>query len=250
MIEPCLPRVLRLIQQHPEKVSVEKIAQRINEDRNYVALALEKLAQRRIIVKEGEFYAYRKTLSSKEFAEKIMAVYDEVTKKRERELLCIGIVAMASQYKYLISSNTLLQTLKMEGFEPEETNGFLEQEIADGRIVGVRIIVGNKSGVFPSIPPFLPSYYIPRYCQHLCLEEYERNKQRWVASGLFILEEDYLAANFPDEIAIQAKEYLDKEMDRVKESLNQKAFQFWYGLRFYGFKFIYSVKIPVCNITH
>jgi hypothetical protein len=62
------------------------------------------------------------------------------------------------------------------------------------------------------------------------LENYKKEfKERWKSLGWFIQKEDYLIGEYPPEIAIPAREYLDKEKPEIKKKISDEAFQAWFN---------------------
>ncbi|MBA7608954.1 hypothetical protein ES703_16139 [subsurface metagenome] len=110
-MESALLKSLQLLRNTSELLTEEEIAARIEEDQGYVARALEKLAQRKVIAKTGEFYRYQKTSTSEKFSQRMLAVYDKIGESQKRESLIVDLLYTAV-HKYLLRANTLLKVLE------------------------------------------------------------------------------------------------------------------------------------------
>ncbi len=247
MLEPTLLKSLKLLRESREPLTSQDITERVSETKGYVEKALEKLIERDIVTKSGEFYSYRNTSTTEKFFEEISLVYDKVIKKFQKESLVIGLLSTAIQHKHLLRLQTLLEIIKGEGFDSKEVATFLEEETKNGRVGRFRIAIGTTDEALLPIPPVLPFYHIS-YFRQLKPNEYEKLKKEWLASKFFVQEEDYLVANYPDEIANLAREYLNEEASRARDRLREEAFEFWYRFR-YGFRLM-SLKICVSNLEN
>ena len=270
-METALLKLLKLFRDTAQSLTEKQIADRIKEDQIYVAKALGKLREREVVVKNGEFYSYRKTLVNERLLERMLAVYDKISGRSEIESLIIDLLSAATQYKCLLRQNTLLRVLVEEGFDSDQILLFLDEELKEGRIRKLKVAMKSEVEDFSPVPPAIPWYYTRRlllldeelkegsvrelkvaikgkaesffpfpptvpwyYTSHLLRmndDEYERLKERWIDEGFFIQEEDYLIANFPPEMVDSAREYLDKEMAQVRQKIREESFEWWYGLR-------------------
>ena len=181
------------------------------------------------MVKHGEFYSYRKTLVNEKFSEGILAVYDKIGKKSQIELVIIGLLFIATHYRYLVGRSTLVKVLTKEGFDSEQINNFLEEELKEGRITKVKVAIETAKDRHSYVPPAIPWYHT----SHLLRtdeDDFERLKRRWIDKGYFVHEEDYLIANFPPQMTDSAKEYMDKEMPQIRQRLRDEILEWWYRL--------------------
>jgi len=220
---------LKLLRDTAQSLTESEIADRAKEEHIYVAKALQKLTQRKIVVKNGEFYSYRKTLVNERFVEGILAVYDKIGKKSQTEWLIIGLLSIATHYRHLVGRSTLVKVLTKEGFDSEQINNFLEEELKEGRITKIKVAIETAKDKSSYVLPAIPWYHT----SHLLRtdeDESERLKKRWIDRGYFIQEEDYLIANFPPQMTDPAKEYLDKEMPQIRQRLRDEILEWWYRL--------------------
>ena len=226
MLEPALLKSLKLLRETEESLTSKDITEKIREARDYVEKALEKLVERDIVAKGGELYSYRNTLANEKLFEKISLVYGKVIKRPQIESLVVGLLCTTTQHKHSLRLKTLLGVMEEEGFDSKEVNNFLEEETENGRVGRFRIALGTRKEALLPVPPVSPFYYLSHFRQ-LEPNEYERLKKEWLDSGFFIREEDYLIANFPDEIANRAKEYLNREASRIRDRLREETLDFW-----------------------
>lgn len=229
-METALLKSLNLLRETAGSLTEKEIAWEVKEDVVYVSKVLKKLREREVIIKNGEFYSYWKTPANENFSERMLAVYDKINRKSEVESLITGLLALATQYKYLLRQNTLLRVLTEEGFDPEHINNFLQTKARGGEIKKLKVIIRKEKEVFFPLPPIVPWYYTSHLLQ-MDQDEYERLTKRWTDEGFVVQEEDYLTANFPSEVTHPAKEYLEREMPQIRRKLRDESFEWWYGLR-------------------
>lgn len=229
MMETALLRSLRLLRDSSEPLAEGEIAERIKEHHVYVGRALERLVHSKVVEKDGESYRYLRTPVNERLAERMFAVYDRIGRRSEGQLVTVGLLAAATQYRYLLRRNALLEVMEAEGFDPVQVNDFLERQVRAGRIGGIRVVLMNRTEARFPAPPAVSLHHV---C-HLRVEvnEYEEVKQRWHDEGFFIQEEDYLVAGFPPNVADSARQYLQKERAQIAQKIREKAFEWWYGSR-------------------
>ena len=191
-MEPVLLKSLKSLRATSDLLTERDIAQRVKEDQIYVAKALEKLIQRDIVTKNGEFYHYQNTPINEDFYQKILAVYDKVTKKPKIEFICkhlaqgicvsrkassmgmrflmgidedelylshFGFLRGITEDKpYLFHLGTLQKILEEEGFDLEEISFLLEKEMKDGWINKVEFYLGSKEQITSPAPIRIASY--------------------------------------------------------------------------------------------
>ena len=230
-------RSLRLLRDTQACLTGQDVAEEIKENLVCVETALEQLMSRNIIVKLGDFYSYQRTPINEEFCQKVLAVYDRVTKKAERESLIVGILSATVQHRLALRHKMMQETLQDEGFESEGVDDFLEESIELENIGKIRIAYISREMVILPVPPSIPLYYMS-HLQPLEQDEYEKLKRDSIDSGFFIQEEQYLVGNYPPHIAYPARERLNMERgyirDRLAEqmaSFRQEALGFWNTFR-------------------
>jgi len=160
IIEPVLLKSLKLLRDTSESLTEKEIAERIKEDQVYVAKTLEKLRQRKVIAKNGEFYSYQKTAINEDFSQKMLAVYDKIIRKSKLGLVIIGLLSTVTQSKHFLRQNTLLRVLEEEGFDEERINNFLERELKAERIIKTKIAFISKNKTEVQLPPAIRFRYV------------------------------------------------------------------------------------------
>ena len=228
-METALLKSLKLLRDTAQSLTERDIADRTKEEQIYVAKALKNLRERKVVVKNGEFYSYQKTQVNEKFSEGILAVYDKISKKSQVESLIIGLLSTATYYRHLLGRSTLLRVLGKEGFDSDQINIFLEQELKQGRIIKLKLAIETEKQNLPPVPPAIPRYNTSQLPQ-TNKDEYERLKKSWIDKGYSIQEEEYLIANFPPHMADSAREYLDKELPQIKQKVRDESIKWWYRL--------------------
>ncbi len=223
-------KCLKLLRDGAQSLREEEIADRIHEDKLYVAKALEKLRQVNVLDKVKEYYSYQKTSANEEFLERMLEVYDRIDKLSEMESLVIGLLSAAAQDKDLLRQNTLLRVLGEEGFDCKEISILLQKQVSEGWVRRLRVAVRKETEESSPVPPAIPWHYTSRIIR-MNEEGYEKVTKRWVDEGFFVQEEDYLIGAFPPETAYPATEYLYNEMAYVKQKIKDEPFSGWLGLR-------------------
>lgn len=230
MTETALVRCLRLLRDGEQPLTVSEIVALLDEDQSYVTVALQKLGERRVVVRSGQSYRYNKTPANEEFADKMVAVYDRLDRKSEMESVVVGLLCAAAQQRHLVRQDTLLRVLREEGFNGDDVVVLLREEVGRGRVKRLKVAVRkDKEDPFPA-PPTLPWHYTSRLVR-MKDEEYDRVSRRWVEDGFFVQEEDYLIADFPSTMAGPTAEYVRKERSHLAQRIEDESFQWWVGLR-------------------
>ncbi|MDP2932359.1 MAG: hypothetical protein Q8O05_07690 [Chloroflexota bacterium] len=222
MLEPVLLKSLRILRESGGPLTSREVTEKARETPDYVEKALAKLAERDILTRTGRHYRYNNTPANEKFFERISSVYDKVTGRPERDLAVVGLLAMATQRKYLLRLTTLLEIMSEGGFNAREVELFVDGEVSGGRVGRFRIVLGTRRKILFATPPVLPFHYIAHF-PPIDPAEYDRMKKDWIDSGFFVTEEDYLMANYPDEIVNPARECLNREMSHIRDRLKERA---------------------------
>lgn len=203
IIEPVLLKSLKLLRDTSESLTEKEIAERIKEEQVYVAKALQKLRQRKVIAKHGELYSYQKTAINEDFSEKMLAVYNKIIKNSKLGLVIIGLLSTVTQSKHLLGQNTLLRVLEEEGFDEERINNFLAREIKAERIVKTKIAFISKNKTEIQLPPAIRFRDVFPYEAKLeedyqRLEAYATVAERASAMHTFVIRKEWFipATNF------------------------------------------------------
>ena len=230
MTDTCLLKCLKLLRNADRSLTESEIAIRVEDELFYVARALEKLGETRLVAKSGDYYSYRRTIENEEFSKRMLAVYEKIGRKCVVESLVIGLLSAAVRDKHLLKENTLLRVMGEEGFGVDEICGFVQQKVDEGHVRRLRVALRKEKDEFFPAPPVIPWHYTSRLIR-MKGDEYEKVKRRWGEEGFFVQEEDYLIADFPLEIAGPAAEYLYRAMAHVPQKIEDESYQWWLGLR-------------------
>ena len=230
MTDTALVRCLRLLRHSAHPLTVTEIAGLLGEDHSYVAVALEKLGERQVVLRSGESYRYNRTPVNEEFSDKMVAVYDRLGRKWEMESLVVGLLCAAAQERHLLRQDTLLRVLREEGFDADDIVALLREEVSRGRVKSLKVAVRKDNEEPFPVPPTLPWHYSSRLVR-MRDDEYERVSRRWTEEGFFVQEEVYLTADFPSGMALPTAEYVRKEKAYIAQRIENESFQWWVGLR-------------------
>lgn len=211
MFEPVSIKVLRLLKSSSERLTQKDIADNIKEEQEYVNRALKKLAQIGVITREAELYYYKTIPRNDEFSGKMFKLYDKVVKK---PFLIRGLLSIIP-----FRANAFFEILESEGFDREELNAFLEEDIKSGYVRRIRVIYIEREVSERSLSSLFRLYLRGRF---LSLNEYEELKEVCNNSGIPLLEEDHLLGRYPPELANPALEYLKKENLRIEDRIREE----------------------------
>jgi hypothetical protein len=78
---------------------------------------------------------------------------------------------------------------------------------------------------------FIPLYYYPHFIV-MDANNAEPMRSRLEGAGIALAEEDYLLGNYPKELAAQARDYIMKEKNHIKDRIKSEAFDVWWYYRF------------------
>jgi len=217
-MEPSLLRLLKIFRDAKKGLTEKDIVNLTKEKQDYIDKALEKLVKVGVLTKKEELYQYEASTYSEDLYKKMSALYEEVDKREQMELLVRGLLSYDS--RYLICMETLLDILKKEEYGRQESFEFLEEEVKNGWVKIVRITFKGREKALP-IFIWIPSHYLHYNFRFIDLYEYKKlgtSGEDLRSDG----EEDYLKAQYPPELAKQAREYLEKEKKEIMEELRKE----------------------------
>ena len=226
MFTPAVVKVIKYLKDTGAKKNQEELANIIDEPPEYVNKALERLIAIDVVTQEEGGYLYHATPGSDRFSAQMVEVYEKVSRKPAQEMLIRGLICQIPS-RYLFHIHTLLEILEKEGFDKEELDQFLEQEIANGYLKRIRVVYIGKG--LSIIPIYIPPYYFYRL-RHLEIidhKKYHSLKQEY--SEYEFQEEDYLIAQYPPELANPAREYIERERGELRDSLRRRGLVSWEG---------------------
>ncbi|MDY6965356.1 MAG: hypothetical protein SVM80_05215 [Halobacteriota archaeon] len=121
---PAPVKILKFFSERErKKLTIEEVASGVCEPVDGVCRALDKLVEKELVIKESEVYYYVQTSRSKDLVTKMVTLYEKVKKPPKEEI-----------FKELVSEmflrpDILEKRLEEEGFDPEEIEELLEEEI-------------------------------------------------------------------------------------------------------------------------
>ncbi len=226
MFTPTVVKLLKHLRDNRASNTKEELASIIGEEQHYVDKALERLVAIDIVNGERGFYNYKATSYSENFCSQLIEVYDTLSKKPAKELFIRGLICQVPS-QYLFRVDTLLEVLEQEGFDREEIEQFLAQEVERGYLRRLRVIY---IGIEPyEIPICIPPLYF-NYLGHLGIIDQGRyNGLKEEYKDYEFQGTDYIVARYPAELATSAKGYIERERKEVKEHLKRKGLFAWPG---------------------
>ena len=183
---PTVLKVLKYLRDISAPSTHSNINRAVREGQTLVARTLDELLARELIDRRGEDqYQYRATAEADELCQKLLALYDRVSTRPQKELLARDLLAQPGP-RYLWQMNKLLEVLEKEGFPRGDAVPFLDHETKKGHIQRIKIIFVARIPF--TAPPFIPYYYISDF-RNIDPGEYEQLEQQCHNSGLSMNEE-------------------------------------------------------------
>ncbi len=226
---PTIVEILRYLRSNATPHTYEDIISQTSGSQGRVEQALTKLVTSGMVRAKGKLYQYIPTPEAEELCQKLFDLYERVVQKSRLELLLRGILSQSAQ-RYFFKMDTLREMLEREGFASQEVSQLLKEEIRKGHIRHLKLVFVTKLPF--SAPIYVPLAYISHFGP-VRSQEYEALKEYSQIKGLDFIEEDYLQADYPPELAQPGQEYLKKEAGRILEKLREEALLQWYSLRGY-----------------
>ena len=226
---PAVPRILKLLlstgAEHGEASLVESLP-----DRAYTEKAVEMLVRQGIVTRERGALKIAEGEEARRTVNGIMQFYADLDRASRRRLLFRGILN-ATQYACLVHFKTFTDLMEAEGFGRADMEAVLDKDAKEGYVERLTIMYRAREGLKHRCAPFIPLYSYPHFIVmkpdatgHL------QGKLR--SAGIFMIEEEYLLGHYPKELAHQARDYLTREGEHIKEKIKGEAFDIWWYYRF------------------
>ncbi|MCS7280466.1 MAG: hypothetical protein NZ583_02395 [Desulfobacterota bacterium] len=177
-MEPVVIKSLKVLRDSRKPLSLEELSSMTGEDPLWVEKALEKLSERKVVVKEGSLYHYDRTPANEEFSRKFFILCEKAINRPKIEFLVRGILSSGVylapggrlrirnvfvggyEYEpYLFHLGTLRKILEDEGFSSSETDSFIEEEMDSGFVGKVEFYLGSKEEPEFSAPPYIGIFH-------------------------------------------------------------------------------------------
>ncbi len=226
---PAIPGVLRLLK---EKVGGDRLTSVIESlpDRAHVEKAIAALRTQGIIEEQDGLL---KIAGGEEIARRVEGIirfYAEVDGIARRRLLFRGILNSA-QYACLIHLDTLFGLMEAEGNTAQVTEGLIEKDASLGYVERLKIMYRAREGLPHKSFPFIPFHYYPHFVA-MKSDNTEHLRARLEHAGIVMIEEEYLLGRYPKQIAAQAREYVEREKEYIRNRIKDEAFDIWWYYRF------------------
>jgi hypothetical protein len=179
-----------------------------------------------VVTEENGKYQYDRNPESETFFGKLLEVCSLVDRGTQMELLVRGLVCSPPQ-PCLMRLSALMDILRLEGFSEEEVALFLKEETKRGYIKRIQLVF--FMGRAHPMPTYVPQEYIGPL-SWVDMETYH-HVGNYATDGDTespSAHEDYLLGRYSQELASQAKEYLDTEKAYIKEKLREEAMRHWF----------------------
>lgn len=224
---PTLVRILKYLRDEATPHTYEDIISESLASQGDAGRALKKLVESGVVQVEGGLYRYIPTPKAEELCQKLFMLYEQVLRQPRLELLLRGILSQSAS-RYFFRKANLMEMLEREGFSSQEVEKLIEDEIEKGYLRQLKLVFVTKFRILP--PVYVPLGYISHFGP-IPSRKYEALREYSQIRGLNFLEEEYLQANYPPELAEQGQKYLESEAGEILERLREEAFRQWYGLR-------------------
>jgi hypothetical protein len=226
---PSIPRMLEILLESEEGRDEKTLLQALG-DVSHAAKAVDILLQHAIITREKSRLRISHGSGVTEKVQQIVGFYRDVQRTTRRDLTFRGILN-ATYYKCLIHLGTFMEMMEQEGFGREETTRTVDEEVKQGYVQHLKIVYRSRSGIKHKFFPFIPLYYYPHFIV-MEANNVEPFRAKLENTGIALIEEDYLLGNYPKELAAQARDYILKEQNHIKEKIKSEAFDVWWYYRF------------------
>ncbi len=226
---PAIPRVLLHLKEKAEGDGKASIMQSLP-DKAYTEKAIETLRTQGIIEEQDGLLRIVKGEENARTVEEIIRFYARVDAAARRRLLFRGILNSA-QYACLVHLTTLKGLMETEGIDAEETEGLIEKDANLGLVERLPIMYRTREGLPHKSFPFIPVYYYPHFIA-MKTDNAEHLRERLRHAGIVMKEEEYLLGHYPKQVAAQAREYVQREKEYIREKIKDEAFDVWWYYRF------------------
>jgi hypothetical protein len=226
---PSIPRMLEILLEYEEGRDEQALLQALG-DAPHAAKAVDILLEHAIITRERSRLRICRGSDVAEKVHQIVSFYREIQRATRKELTFRGILN-ATHYKCLIHLGTFIEMMEHEGFDREETTRTLDEEVKQGYVQHLKIIYRSRSGLKHKFFPFIPLYYYPHFIA-MDANNAQSFRARLENTGIALIEEDYLLGNYPKELTAQARDYILKEKNHIKERMTNEAYDVWWYYRF------------------
>ena len=226
---PSIPRILEILLESEEGSDESALLQSVG-NASHATKAVDVLLKHGLIERrKGRLrICHGGVITGK--VNQIVSFYQDIQRTTRKELMCRGILN-ATYYKCLIHYETFLEMMKDEGFDRNETMKTLGVEVGRGYVQHLKIVYRSHSGLKHKFFPFIPLYYYPHFIV-MDANNAGPMRSRLEGAGISLAEEEYLLGNYPKELAAQAREYIQKEKNHIKDRIKGEAFDVWWYYRF------------------
>ncbi len=226
---PAIPRILRSLLSQKEG-SDEKAVLGSLPDEAFTKKAIEILLAHGMIKREEGVLKIAETGESSRKIREIIEFYEHVDRDTREKLLFRGILN-STQYKCLIHFATFMELMGEEGFGEDEVKALLAKDSKEGHVERLKIMYRSREGLKHRFFPFIPLYYYPHFIV-MNSDNVDHLRWRLQGAGILLVEEEYLLGHYPKEIARQARDYIDREKEHIREKIKNEAFDIWWYYRF------------------
>jgi hypothetical protein len=226
---PAVPRVLRLLMDKEGEDRHASIVEALPDKARTVA-AIEALEAQGIIRRQDGFLKVVRTEEATRRIDAIILFYENVNRVERKKLLFRGILNTA-QYACLIHFGTCVGLMESEGFVLADVEGMIDKDSEEGFVERIKIVYRARDGLPHKSFPFIPLYYYPHFIS-MKSEDTEHLKARLRHAGITMTEEEYLLGHYPKEIANQAREYINREKEHIRDRIKNEVFDIWWYYRF------------------
>ncbi len=226
---PSIPRILEILLESEEGRDKSALLQALG-NASYATKAVDTLLESGVIARERGRLRICHNSGATHKVHQIVRFYGNIQRATRKQLMFRGILN-ATHYKCLIHFGTFIEMMEHEGFGKEETVATLDEEMKQGYVQHLKIVYKSRSGLMHKFFPFIPLYYYPHFIV-TDAGNVQPLRSRLESAGVALTEEDYLLGNYPKELSAQARDYILKEKNHVKEKIKAEAYDVWWYYRF------------------
>ena len=227
--QPAVPRILKLLLSAGE-TNVETSLIESLPDRAYTEKAVELLVRQGIVTRERGALRIAEGEEARRTVSGIMRFYADLDRASRRRLLFRGILN-ATPYACLVHFKTFTDLMEAEGFGRADMEAVLDRDGKEGYVERLTIMYRAREGLKHRCLPFIPLHSYPQFIM-MKPDNTGHLRGRLKDAGIFMVEEEYLLGHYPKELAHQARDYLTREGEHIKEKIKGEAFDIWWYYRF------------------
>lgn len=226
---PAIPRVLKLLMGRQGQERHAAVMEALP-DKARAIEAIEALEARGIVSREDGTLRLVGTEEAARQIEAIVLFYERVDRMERKKLLFRGVLSTA-RYSCLIHIDTFARLMEAEGFIRADLEAMIDADGKAGLVERITLTYRLKDGEPQKTFPFVPLYYYPHFIS-MKSSDPDHTRTRLAHAGIRTTEEEYLLGRYPKAVADQAREYIEREKEHIRDRIKNESFDIWWHYRF------------------